>query len=102
MTSLTREIDYMRIRLLAVFFIGIVLLPPFGLAQTTASLDSIPARMHDVIVANEVPGAVTVVATRDSVLRMDAQGWADQNTNLSCAWIRSSGSHPCPNRLRLP
>ena len=67
----------MRIRLLAVFFIGILLLSPFGLAQTTASLDSIPARMHDVIVANEVPGAVTVVATRDSVLRMDAQGWAD-------------------------
>ena len=67
----------MRIRLLAVFFIGIFLLLPFGLAQTAASLDSIPARMHDVIVANEVPGAVTVVATRDSVLRMDAQGWAD-------------------------
>jgi CubicO group peptidase (beta-lactamase class C family) len=67
----------MRIRLLAVFFMGIFLLLPFGLAQTTASLDSIPARMHDVIVANEVPGAVTVVATRDSVLRMDAQGWAD-------------------------
>src|SRR5712692_4882904 len=74
---LTTEIDYMRIRLLAVFFIGIFLLFPFGLAQTTANLDSIPARMHDVIVANEVPGAVTVVATRDSVLRMDAQGWAD-------------------------
>src|SRR3977135_616439 len=67
----------MRIRLLAVFSIGMFLLLPFGLAQTTASLDSIPARMHDVIVANEVPGAVTVVATRDSVLRMDAQGWAD-------------------------
>jgi CubicO group peptidase (beta-lactamase class C family) len=33
--------------------------------------------MHDVIVANEVPGVVTVVATHDSVLRMDAQGWAD-------------------------
>jgi CubicO group peptidase (beta-lactamase class C family) len=33
--------------------------------------------MHDMIVANEVPGAVTVVATRDSVLRMNAQGWAD-------------------------
>jgi len=45
----------MRIRLLAVFFIGIFLLLPFGFAQTTASLDSIPARMHDVIVANEVP-----------------------------------------------
>ena len=54
----------MRIRLLPVFFIGMFLLLPFGLAQTTASLDSIPARMHDVIVANEVPGAVTVVATR--------------------------------------
>jgi CubicO group peptidase (beta-lactamase class C family) len=67
----------MRIRLLAFFFIGMFLLLPFGLAQTTVSLDSIPARMHDVIVANEVPGAVTVVATRDSVLRMDAQGWAD-------------------------
>src|ERR1700692_527801 len=67
----------MRIRLLAVFFIGIFLLLPFGLAQPTASLDSIPARIHDLIVANEVPGAVTVVATRDSVLRMDAQGWAD-------------------------
>jgi CubicO group peptidase (beta-lactamase class C family) len=67
----------MRIRLLAVFFIGMFLLLPSGLAQTAASLDSIPARMHDVIVANEVSGAVTVVATRDSVLRMDAQGWAD-------------------------
>lgn len=67
----------MRICLLAVFFGGIFILLPFGLAQTTAGLDSIPARMHDVIVANEVPGAVTVVATRDSVLRMDAQGWAD-------------------------
>src|SRR5258708_17979653 len=74
---LTTEIDYMRIRLLAVFFIGIFLLLPFGLAQTTAGLDSIPAHMHDVIVANEVPGAVTVVATPDSVVRMDAQGWAD-------------------------
>src|ERR1700722_5282562 len=67
----------MRIRLLAVLFIGIFLLLSFGLAQTTASLDSIPARMHDMIVANEVTGAVTVVATRNSVLRMDAQGWAD-------------------------
>src|ERR1700690_1013443 len=67
----------MRIRLLPVFFIGSCLFLRFGLAQTTASLDSIPARMHDVIVANEVSGAVTVVATRDSVLRMDAQGWAD-------------------------
>src|SRR5437879_7472748 len=67
----------MRIRLLAVFLIVILLPLSFGLAQTAASLDSIPARMHDVIVANEVPGAVTVVATRDSVLRMDAQGWAD-------------------------
>ena len=67
----------MRIRFLAVFLTVIFLPLSFGLAQTTASLDSIPARMHDVIVANEVPGAVTVVATRDSVLRMDAQGWAD-------------------------
>jgi len=66
----------MRIRLLV--YLTVTFLPiPFGLAQTTASLDSIPARMHDQIVANEVPGAVTVVATRDSVLRMDAQGWAD-------------------------
>ena len=67
----------MRIRHLAVLFTVIVLPFSFGLAQTTASLDSIPARMHDIIVANEVPGAVTVVATHDSVLRMDAQGWAD-------------------------
>jgi CubicO group peptidase (beta-lactamase class C family) len=67
----------MRIRLLAVFLTVIFLPLSFGLAQTAASLDSIPARMRDVIVANEVPGAVTVVATRDSVLRMDAQGWAD-------------------------
>src|SRR5258706_15057612 len=67
----------MRIGLLAGFFIGIFLLLPFGLAQTTVSLDSIPARMHDVIVAKEVAGAVTVVAAHDSVLRMDAQGWAD-------------------------
>jgi len=67
----------MRIRLLAVFLTVIFLPLSFGLAQTTASLDSIPGRMHHVIVANEVPGAVTVVATRDSVLRMDAQGWAD-------------------------
>src|ERR1700722_5909860 len=67
----------MRIRLVAVFLAVIVLPLSFGLAQTTANLDSIPARMHDVIVANEVPGAVTVVATRDSVLRVDAQGWAD-------------------------
>jgi len=66
----------MRIRL-AVFLTVIFLPLSFALAQTTASLDSIPARMHDMIVANEVPGAVTVVATRDSVLRMDAQGWAD-------------------------
>src|SRR5246500_246302 len=74
---LITEIDYMRIRLLTVFFIGISLLFPFGPPQTTASLDSIPARMHDMIVANEVPGGVPVDATRDSVLRMDAQGWAD-------------------------
>jgi CubicO group peptidase (beta-lactamase class C family) len=71
------EIDYMRIPLLAIFFIGLFLLFPFGFAQTTVGLDSIPAQMRDVIKANEVPGAVTVVATRDSVLRMDAQGWAD-------------------------
>jgi CubicO group peptidase (beta-lactamase class C family) len=69
-------IDYMRIRL-GVFLTVIFLPLSFALAQTTASLDSIPARMHDMIVANEVPGAVTVVATRDSVLRMNAQGWAD-------------------------
>ncbi|HXM94845.1 MAG TPA: serine hydrolase domain-containing protein, partial [Candidatus Dormibacteraeota bacterium] len=66
----------------------------FGLAQTAASLGSIPARMHDVIVANEVPGAVTVVATRDSVLRMDAQGWADPERKSfmrvdSIFWIAS-------------
>src|SRR5216117_3949440 len=67
----------MRLRLLAVFLTAISLPLSFGLAQTTASLDSIPGRMHHVIVANEVPGAVTVVATRDSVLRMDTQGWAD-------------------------
>src|SRR5690348_18300620 len=67
----------MRIRLLGVLLTLILLPLSFGLAQTTAGLESIPARMHDVIVANEVPGAVTVVATRDSVLRMDAQGWAD-------------------------
>jgi CubicO group peptidase (beta-lactamase class C family) len=66
----------MRIRLAV--FLTIIFLPLFfALAQTTASLDSIPARMHDMIVANEVPGAVTVVATRNSVLRMDAQSWAD-------------------------
>ena len=67
----------MRIPLLAVFFVGLFLLFPCGFAQTTVGLDSIPAQMHDAIRANEVPGAVTVVATRDSVLRMDAQGWAD-------------------------
>src|ERR1700716_1700882 len=66
----------MRIRL-AVFLIVIFRPLSSALAQTAASLDSIPARMHDVIVSNEVPGAVTVVATRDSVLRMNAQGWAD-------------------------
>jgi CubicO group peptidase (beta-lactamase class C family) len=62
---------------LAVFLTVIFLPLSFALAQTAASLDSIPARMHDMIVANEVPGAVTAVATRDSVLRMNAQGWAD-------------------------
>jgi hypothetical protein len=55
----------MRIRLLA-FFLTVVLLPlSFGLAQTAAGLDSIQARMHDAIVANEVSGVVTVVATRN-------------------------------------
>jgi CubicO group peptidase (beta-lactamase class C family) len=67
----------MRIHPLAVLLTITFLPVSFALAQTTASLDSIPTRMHDIIVANEVPGAVTVVATRDSVLRMDAQGWAD-------------------------
>jgi CubicO group peptidase (beta-lactamase class C family) len=66
----------MRIRL-AVFLTVIFLPLSSALAQTAASLDSIPARMQDVIVANEIPGAVTAVATRDSVLRMNAQGWAD-------------------------
>jgi CubicO group peptidase (beta-lactamase class C family) len=66
----------MQIRLAV--FLAVILLPlSSALAQTAASLDSIPARMHGMIVANEVPGAVTVVATGDSVLRMDAQGWAD-------------------------
>ena len=37
----------MRIRLLAVFLTVIFLSLSFGLAQTTASLDSIPARMHE-------------------------------------------------------
>jgi len=84
----------MRIRLLAVLLVGLFLLSLFGLAQTTSGLDSIPARMHDVIVANEVPGAVTVVATHDSVLRMDAQGWADPDHKSfmrvdSIFWIAS-------------
>ena len=92
----------MRIRLLAVFFIGMFLLLPFGLAQTTASLDSIPARMHDVIVANEVPGAVTVVATVTPCFGWTLKVGPTRNTNLSCAWIRSSGSRPCQSRLRLP
>ena len=84
----------MRLRLFA-FFLTIVLFPlSFGLAQTAAGLDSIPARMHELIVANEVPGVVTVVATRDSVLRMDAQGWADpEHKSLmrvdSIFWIAS-------------
>jgi CubicO group peptidase (beta-lactamase class C family) len=67
----------MRIPLLAVFFVGLFPVFPCGFAQTTVGLDSIPVQMHDAITANEVPGAVTVVATRDSILRMDAQGWAD-------------------------
>jgi CubicO group peptidase (beta-lactamase class C family) len=47
----------MRIRLLSVF-LSVILLPfPFGLAQTTSSLDSIPARMYELIAANEVLGA---------------------------------------------
>src|SRR6267154_1516600 len=83
----------MRIRL-AVFLIVIFLPLSSALAQTAASLDSIPARMHDVIVSNQVPGAVTVVATRDSVLRMDAQGWADPEHKSSMRvdsifWIAS-------------
>ena len=49
--------------------------------------------------ANEVPGVVTVVATRDSVLRMDAQGWADpEQTSLMCVdsifWIASIEKWP--------
>ena len=83
----------MRIRL-AVFLIVIFLPLSSALAQTAASLDSIPARMHDVIVSNQVPGAVTVVATRDSVLRMNAQGWADPEHKAfmrvdSIFWIAS-------------
>jgi CubicO group peptidase (beta-lactamase class C family) len=84
----------MRICLLGVLLTLILLPLSFGLAQTTSSLDSVPARMHDMIVANEVPGAVTVVATRDSVLRMDAQGWADPERKSfmrvdSIFWIAS-------------
>jgi hypothetical protein len=45
----------MRIRL-AVFLTVIFLPLFFALAQTTGSLDFIPARMHGMIVANEVPG----------------------------------------------
>jgi CubicO group peptidase (beta-lactamase class C family) len=75
--AINTEIDHMRISLLAVFFVGLFPVFPCGFAQTTVGLDSIPVQMHDAITANEVPGAVTVVATRDSVLRMDAQGWAD-------------------------
>jgi CubicO group peptidase (beta-lactamase class C family) len=83
----------MRIRP-AVFLIVIFLPLSSALAQTAASLDSIPARMHDVIVSNQVPGAVTVVATRDSVLRMNAQGWADPEHKAfmrvdSIFWIAS-------------
>jgi CubicO group peptidase (beta-lactamase class C family) len=83
----------MRIRL-AVFLIVIFLPLSSALAQTAASLDSIPARMHDVIVSNQVPGAVTVVATRDSVVRMNAQGWADPEHKAfmrvdSIFWIAS-------------
>lgn len=62
---------------IAGFVAGLIFLQSFSFAQTTAGLDSIPAHMREMIVQNEVPGVVTVVATRDSVLRMDAQGWAD-------------------------
>jgi CubicO group peptidase (beta-lactamase class C family) len=83
----------MRIRL-AVFLTALIVPLSFGLAQTTASLDSIPARMHDMIVANEVPGVVTVVATPGSVLRVNAQGWADPEHKSSMRvdsifWIAS-------------
>ena len=44
--------------------------------QSVAALDSIPERMRETIRAHEVPGVVTAVATRDSVLRVDAQGAA--------------------------
>jgi CubicO group peptidase (beta-lactamase class C family) len=65
-----------------------------GAAQTAAALDSIPERMREMIAQNEIPGAVTVVATHDSVLRMDAQGWAgpDRKTPMrvdSIFWIAS-------------
>src|SRR6202048_5192665 len=83
----------MRFRL-AVFLTVIFLPLSSALAQTAASLDSIPARMHDVIVANEVPGAVMVVGTRDSVLRLGPKGWADPEHKAfmlvdSIFWIAS-------------
>ena len=66
-----------RHRLLLSLVAAFVCLHSFGSAQNTSSLDSIPSAMHKMIVQNEVPGIVTVVATRDSILRIDAQGWAD-------------------------
>jgi len=66
-----------RHRLLLSLVAAFVCLHSFGSAQNTSSLDSIPSAMHEMIVQNEVPGIVTVVATRDSILRIDAQGWAD-------------------------
>jgi CubicO group peptidase (beta-lactamase class C family) len=60
----------------AVLLIATLLLPASGIAQTAAGLDSIPGSIHQMIAENEVPGAVTVVATGDSILRIDAQGWS--------------------------
>ena len=68
----------MRIDLFAsMFLLAATFCVPSTHAQTAVALDSIPARMREMIARKEIPGVVTVVATRDSVLRIDAQGWAD-------------------------
>src|SRR5260221_5942452 len=65
----------MRTHFMAGLVAGVLLLPALSLAQTPEGLDSIPGRMREMITQSEVPGAVAVVATHDSVLRMDAVGW---------------------------
>src|SRR5687768_17701954 len=83
----------MKPRLLLPIFALLFLATP-TLAVDESKLEAIPARMKEFVDKNEVPGVVTLLATRDKILHTSAVGVANLETSApmregTIFWIAS-------------